>query len=62
MRVEDWDDLGRGYLIGGHLVASDGYYEWYGQQYLKQDKCLYHLCRDDRKKCQTNSVEVMAES
>lgn len=50
-RVEDWGDLGHGHLIGGHLVASDGYYEWHGKQYLKESKSLYHLCRDDRKKC-----------
>ena len=51
MGVEDWGDLGRSYLVGDHRVASDGCYEWYGKECLKQVKCSYHLCQDDRKKC-----------
>ena len=37
-RVEDWSDVGRGFLVGDQLVASDGYYEWYGQSYLNGGK------------------------
>ncbi|CAK9031446.1 unnamed protein product [Durusdinium trenchii] len=37
-RVEDWGDLGHGHLIGGHLVASDGYYEWHGKQEQQRKK------------------------
>ena len=51
LRVEDWSEVGRGFLVGDHLVASDGYYEWYGQHYLMRGKGLYHLCSCDRKKC-----------
>ena len=51
LRVEDWSDAGRGFLVGDYLIASDGYYEWYGQQYLKDGKGLYHLCSGDRSKC-----------
>ena len=51
LRVEDWSDAGRGFLVGDHLIASDGCYEWYGQQYLKDGKGLYHLCSGDRTKC-----------
>lgn len=51
LRVEDWSDAGRGFLVGDHLIASDGYYEWYGQHYLTDGKGLYHLCGGGRSKC-----------
>ncbi|CAK9000725.1 Uncharacterized protein SCF082_LOCUS6623 [Durusdinium trenchii] len=51
LRVEGWGDAGRGYLVGDHLAASDGYCDWYGKRNLNDGKGLYHLCRDDRKKC-----------
>ena len=27
LRVDDCGDVGKGYLIGDHLIASDGFYE-----------------------------------
>ena len=51
LRFEDWSEVGRGFLVGDRLVASDGYYEWYGQHYLMDRKGLYHLCSGDRTKC-----------
>ena len=34
-----------------HVVASDGYYEWYAQNTLKEEKTVYHVCPTTRKKC-----------
>ena len=38
-------------LNAEHVVASDGYYEWYAQHQLKAEKVVYHVCPTRRKKC-----------
>eukprot|EP00435_Cladocopium_sp_Y103_P034714 s218_g9.t1 len=51
IRLLDWEDVGRGLLKAEHLVASDGYYEWYGAHELKDGKGVYHICSDGRGEC-----------
>ncbi len=36
-----------------HKGATDGYYEWYGQNELKEEACLYHMCLSRAPRCKT---------
>ena len=51
VRLLDWEDHAQGILKAEHLVASDGYYEWYATQELKEGKGLYHICGSGRGQC-----------
>ena len=48
VRLLDWEDHAQGILRAEHLVASDGYYEYYAYQVLKGGKGLYHVCSSER--------------
>ena len=51
LKILGWD-AGMPYTLNAeHVVASDGYYEWYAQHNLKSDKVVYHVCPTRRKKC-----------
>ena len=51
VRLLDWEDFSRGLLRAEHLVASDGYYEWYGSHELAGGKGVYHICSNPRGQC-----------
>eukprot|EP00435_Cladocopium_sp_Y103_P069810 s1270_g34.t1 len=44
MVLRDWEDYAKGILVADHLKASDPYYEWYGNEKLKNGGGVYHLC------------------
>ena len=51
LKILGWD-AGMPYTLNAeHVVASDGYYEWYAQHQLKAEKVVYHVCPTRRKKC-----------
>ena len=49
--LNDWEDYANGIFRAEHLRASDEYYEWYGQNKLKHDQGVYHLCSSKLKDC-----------
>ena len=61
LRVESWGDVGRGYLVGDHLAASDGYYDWHGNHYLNEGKasiiCVGRIERNAKNSCPEEIVE-----
>jgi hypothetical protein len=38
VRLLDWEDHAQGILKAEHLVASDGYYEWYAPRNSRKEK------------------------
>ena len=51
LKVIGWEAGMPYHLSAEHVVASDGYYEWYAQKNLKQGKAIYHVCPTRRKRC-----------
>eukprot|EP00438_Fugacium_kawagutii_P005652 Skav226154 [mRNA] locus=scaffold3275:7240:8613:+ [translate_table: standard] len=51
IRLQEWADYGGAMVKADHVLASDGYYDWYARQNLKADKSVYHFCGGKRKDC-----------
>eukprot|EP00438_Fugacium_kawagutii_P005232 Skav217100 [mRNA] locus=scaffold139:22442:23425:+ [translate_table: standard] len=51
IRLKDWADYGEGFLRADHIIASDGYYEWYATHDLQRSGAVYHVCGEARRKC-----------
>eukprot|EP00438_Fugacium_kawagutii_P006300 Skav233308 [mRNA] locus=scaffold4193:88579:93795:+ [translate_table: standard] len=43
-------------LKASHVIASDGYYDWYAKRDLKPSKCVYHICGEKRRQCKEKLV------
>lgn len=46
-----WADEEKRLLKAVHLAASDEYYQWYGENSLVVDECVYHLCDKGHRGC-----------
>eukprot|EP00435_Cladocopium_sp_Y103_P061594 s1327_g23.t1 len=51
MVLRDWEDYVKGILAADHLKASDPYYDWYGNEKLKNGGGVYHLCGSRLQDC-----------
>lgn len=51
VKLKDWVEYASAMFQAEHLIASDGYYEWYAKQSLKDDKGVYHICGSRRRSC-----------
>eukprot|EP00438_Fugacium_kawagutii_P004408 Skav228593 [mRNA] locus=scaffold1161:70199:75552:+ [translate_table: standard] len=56
IRLEEWDDYGKAFLKASHILASDGYYDYYARDKLKDGKGVYHICGDRRRTCKEKLV------
>eukprot|EP00438_Fugacium_kawagutii_P027734 Skav224787 [mRNA] locus=scaffold764:4437:22368:+ [translate_table: standard] len=51
IRFEQWDSEADLRFRATHLVASDGYYEYWASRNLPSNKAEYHLCQVSRQRC-----------
>lgn len=51
VRLRDWVEYSTAMFKADHILASDGYYDWYAKQSLKDDKGVYHICGERRRGC-----------
>eukprot|EP00438_Fugacium_kawagutii_P025912 Skav228849 [mRNA] locus=scaffold4472:6917:8557:+ [translate_table: standard] len=56
IKLMDWAEYGSTMLRAEHVLASDGYYDWYGKNSLKEDKAVYHICGGPRRSCREKLV------
>ena len=47
-----WAEEENRLLKGVHLAASDEYYQWYGENSLGVENCVYHLCKVGHRTCE----------
>lgn len=53
IRLKDWENYEDCLLRADHVIASDGYYQWYASHDLKRSGAVYHVCTEQRRKCKT---------
>eukprot|EP00438_Fugacium_kawagutii_P010981 Skav206612 [mRNA] locus=scaffold1562:77884:84170:+ [translate_table: standard] len=56
IRFKRWLSMQELKFAGDHLVASDGYYEWWAQRHLSSDRTEYHFCETARNKCKVRAT------
>eukprot|EP00438_Fugacium_kawagutii_P019945 Skav209628 [mRNA] locus=scaffold4224:30594:35975:+ [translate_table: standard] len=55
VKFQKWLSLQELKFAGDHMVASDGYYEWWAQRNLARDRTEYHFCETARNKCKVKA-------
>eukprot|EP00438_Fugacium_kawagutii_P004694 Skav217774 [mRNA] locus=scaffold1782:124:5579:+ [translate_table: standard] len=56
IRLDQWEDKGRGLFTGHHGPSSDGYYDYYVQNQMGPDNGLYHICDGDASRCRVKKA------
>ena len=51
LAFESWTSMGALQFKAKHLVASDGYYEYWATHLMKDSKVIYHFCMATRARC-----------
>ena len=51
VELKEMEDERKRLVRGRHVVASDEYYEWYAGERLAEDRCVYHLCQGNGRRC-----------